>query len=36
MVQGAKHMKGDNAVDNGSSSPQPKPQPKPKRRRKRK
>ena len=35
MVQGAKHMKGNNAADNGGSSPQPKPQPKPKRRRKR-
>lgn len=35
MVQGAKHMKSNNAADNGGSSPQPKPQPKPKRRRKR-
>ena len=35
MVQGAKHMKSNNAVANGGSSPQPKPQPKPKRRRKR-
>ena len=35
MVQGAKHMKSNNAADNGDSSPQPKPQPKPKRRRKR-
>lgn len=25
MVQGAKHMKSDNAADNGDSSPQPKP-----------
>ena len=33
MVQGAKHMKGDNAADNGAPGPQPKP--KPKRRRKR-
>ncbi|MFR2032299.1 MAG: hypothetical protein ACLS3M_13520 [Collinsella sp.] len=31
MVQGAKHMKSNNAADNGGSSPQPKP----KRRRKR-
>ena len=35
MVQGAKHMKSNNAAANGGSSPQPKPQPKPKRRRKR-
>ncbi|MFR3923862.1 MAG: hypothetical protein ACLTXI_00810 [Collinsella sp.] len=39
MVQGAKHMKSNNAADNGGSSPQPelqpKPQSKPKRRRKR-
>ena len=35
MVQGAKHMKSNNAAVNGGSSPQPKPQPKPKRRRKR-
>ena len=35
MVQGAKHMKSNNAADNGGSSPQPKPQPKPKRRHKR-
>ena len=35
MVQGAKHMKSNNAADNGGSSPQPKSQPKPKRRRKR-
>ena len=35
MMQGAKHMKSNNAADNGGSSPQPKPQPKPKRRRKR-
>ena len=35
MVQGAKHMKSNNAADNGGSSPQPKPQQKPKRRRKR-
>ena len=37
MVQGAKHMKSNNAADNGGSSPQPKPQPKtkPNRRRKR-
>ena len=35
MVQGAKHMKSNNAADNGGSSPQPKPQPKSKRRRKR-
>ena len=35
MVQGAKHMKSNNAADNGGSSSQPKPQPKPKRRRKR-
>ena len=35
MVQGAKHMKSNNAADNGGSSPQPKPQPKPKRRCKR-
>ena len=33
MVQGAKHMKSNNAADNGGSSPQPKP--KPRRRRKR-
>ena len=35
MVQGAKHMKSNNAAANGGSSPQPKPQPKSKRRRKR-
>ena len=35
MVQGAKHMKSNNAAANGGSSSQPKPQPKPKRRRKR-
>lgn len=35
MVQGAKHMKSNNAAANGGSSPQPKPQQKPKRRRKR-
>lgn len=35
MVQGAKHMKSNNAAANGGSSPRPKPQPKPKRRRKR-
>lgn len=37
MVQGAKHMKSNNAAANGGSSPQPKLQPKtkPKRRRKR-
>ena len=35
MVQGAKHMKSNNAADNGGSSPQPKSQPKPKRCRKR-
>lgn len=35
MVQGAKHMKSNNAADNGGSNPQPKPQPKPKRRRNR-
>ena len=35
MVQGAKHMKSNNAAANGGSSPQPKSQPKPKRRRKR-
>ena len=36
MVQGAKHMKGNNAEANGGSSPQPKPQPKPKSKRRRK
>ena len=35
MVQGAKHMKSNNAADNGGSSSRPKPQPKPRRRRKR-